>query len=143
MTLWLSKFHLYWKAEPFRQFEIHMSDGRVYRILSPDMVWVTPTNAVFVWLAEENAYDPLNACISPQSQASGNIEVASCHLELLRHDPVASPWLPASCGAIMSRSPMTLTERIALGGKVIHSLLHLRFAHHFSLPEPLAWRAIK
>jgi hypothetical protein len=36
-----------------------MSDGRVYRILSPDMV--TPSNAVFVWLAEENASDRLNA----------------------------------------------------------------------------------
>ncbi len=38
-----------------------MSDGRAYKILSPDMVWVTPNNAVFVWLAEKNASDRLNA----------------------------------------------------------------------------------
>ncbi len=57
----IEQIRQYWKAEPFRPFEIHLSDGRAYKILSPDMVWVTPNNAVFVWLAEENVSDRLNA----------------------------------------------------------------------------------
>ena len=56
----IERIRRYWKASRFRPFEIHMSDRRVYKILSPDMVWVMPNNAVFVWLAEENASDRLN-----------------------------------------------------------------------------------
>ena len=50
----------YWRAVPFRPFQIHLSDGRVFEILSPDMVWVTPNNVAVVWIAAENAFERLN-----------------------------------------------------------------------------------
>ena len=57
----IEQIRKYWRAEPFHPFEIHMSDGRVFRILSPDTILLTPNNAIVVWIAEEDAFVRLNA----------------------------------------------------------------------------------
>jgi hypothetical protein len=57
----IEQIRTYWHAEPFQPFQIHMSDGRVFKMLSPDTVLVTPNNAIVVWLADHDAFVRLNA----------------------------------------------------------------------------------
>ena len=46
-----------YQAKPFRQFSIHLADGREIPVLSPEFILAIPTSRTFVVYQENDAFN--------------------------------------------------------------------------------------